>query len=83
MTGCVCLRLAGCKEYLLLVQHLQAIGAVHQQLLTLLEAEGEKSSGDQRVGGVFLRMVVELLPFPHQLYCKLHPAVVAYFQKHK
>lgn len=71
------------SEYTTLLNDLEDIVTVHKELLAKLETEGQKSSADQRVGGVFLSIVGELLTVPHQKYCCYHPKVVSYLQEHK
>jgi len=71
------------NEYSALLHNMERIVSIHEQFLSQLELEGEKSSSEQRVGGVFLKMVADVFPSPHTLYCSHHPKAVAYLQEHK
>lgn len=71
------------NEYNTLVRNLERVVSVHEQLLSRLEAEGEKPSAEQRVGGVFLTMAGDILSQSHQQYCSHHPRAVLYLQEHK
>ena len=70
-------------EFTTLLRNLEKVVSVHEDFLSQLEFEGEKSSADQRVGGVFLQCVGELFTGPHHQYCSHHPRAVAHMQEHK